>query len=216
MRPPGRRFVGIGYRKPLPSPQQAAKGVSLSAANAWAHIECAEALREAGYLGPASAHLVLAVEEAVKARVFYLWPALKKVMREAELRGLLYTHPVRHGIAVHDSMPRSLRTAIALWQIDHPGKSIDRKSLARLFARHAGAFPLSWAVTADRDKQRGMHVDWDGRSWRTPTSVTEPQFRRRRARCVNFVLSTLAAVGEFDQVREELADGGWDINEDRM
>jgi AbiV family abortive infection protein len=160
--------------------------------------------------------LVLAVEEAVKARVYYKWPQLLKSMSQEELRELLYTHRVRHGIAVYDSVPRTLRTAIALWHVDHPGKRIERKSLARIFARHTDTFPLSWALNADKDKQRGMHVDWDGRSWKTPATVTEAQYDRRFARCIEFVVKTTAAVGLFDEIRDDLALSGWNIDEDRL
>jgi len=203
----------MGTRQPLPTARQAAKGVSLAADNAWIHIECAEALQEARHFGAASAHLVLAVEEAVKARVYYQWPALMTSMTQGQLRELLYTHRVRHGIAVYDSMSKPLRTAIALWQIDHAGRRIDRKALARIFARHTDAFPLTWAESADQDKQRGMHVDWDGRAWKTPASVT---YQRRFVRCLEFVVKTRAAVGLFDEIQEDLAESGWDIEEDRL
>jgi AbiV family abortive infection protein len=209
-------FHGVGTRQPLPTARQAAKGVGLAAYNAWTHIECAEALQKVGHFGAASAHLVLAVEEAVKARVYYQWPALVASMTPKELRELLYTHRARHGIAVFDSMSQPLRASIALWHIDHPGRRIDRKVLSRMFARHSDAFPLSWAQRADRDKQRGMHVDWGGRAWITPASVTEAQYQRRFVRCLDFVLKTNAAVGLFDEIRADLAESGWDIDEDRL
>lgn len=202
--------------QPLPTPRQAIKGVSLAATNAWTHIQCAEALSQDRHYGAASAHLVLAVEEAVKARVFYQWPALRNAMSEQQLRDPLYTHRERHGIAVYDSVSRRLRAAVALWVIDHPGRQIDRKSLARLFARDSEAFPLSWADTADKDKQRGMHVDWDGRTWKSPADVTEAQYQRRLVRCLEFVVKTSAAVGLFDEIREDLAESGWNIDEDRL
>jgi AbiV family abortive infection protein len=179
-------------------------------------MECAEALEDAGHYGPACAHLVLAVEEAVKARVFRQWPTLRKAMTDRQLRELLYTHPVRHGLVVYDSMPQSLLLDVALWQSDHRGGSIDRKSLSRLFTRHAEAFPLNWARTADKDKQRGTYVDWDGRSWRSPARVTKSQYQRRRARCLEFLLKMLATVGEFDEIRAELAEFGWDVDKDRI
>jgi AbiV family abortive infection protein len=203
-------------RQPLPTARQAAKGVSLAADNAWTHIECAEVLQQARHFGAASAHLVLSVEEAVKARVYYQWPALMASMTHEQLRELLYTHRVRHGIAVYDSMSQPLRASIALWHIDHPGRQIDRKALSRMFARHSDAFPLSWAQSADKDKQRGMHVDWGGRAWTTPASVTEAQYQRRFVRCLEFVVKTFAAVGLFDEIRADLAESGWDIDEDRL
>jgi len=203
-------------RQLLPTARQAVRGVSLAAENAWMHIECAEALKRVRHFGAASAHLVLAVEEAVKARVYFNWPHLLQSMGQKELRELLYTHRVKHGIAVYDSMPQALSIAIALWHIDHPGKRIDRKSLARIFARHSDAFPLSWAQSADKAKQRGMHVDWDGRAWTTPANVTEAQYNRRFARSLEFVVKTTAAVGLFDEIRDDLARSGWDIDEDRL
>jgi len=125
-------------------------------------------------VGPASAHLVLAIEEAVKARVFYQRATLSQGMTARELRDLLYTHPVRHGIAFTIPYRNRCEGKSNLWQVDHPGKDIDRKSLARLFARHADALPFSWARTADRDKRRGMHVDWNGRGWKTPAASPRP------------------------------------------
>jgi AbiV family abortive infection protein len=203
-------------RQPLPTARQAVKGVGLAADNAWTHIECAEALKRVRYFGAASAHLVLAVEEAVKARVYYEWPELLTLMKQEQLRELLYTHRVRHRIAVYDSVTQSLHTAIALWHIDHPCKRIGRKGLARIFAPHSDALPLTWAQSADQDKQRGMHVDWNGRAWKTPATVTEAQYNRRFARCLEFVVRTTAAVGLFDAIRDDLALSGWDIDEDRL
>lgn len=196
--------------------RQAVKGVALASGNAWTHIQCAEALQATGHFGAASAHLVLAVEEAVKARVYYKWPALLRSMTQKQLRELLFTHQVRHEIAVHDSMSQPLRIAIALWHIDHPGRQIERKTLSQIRARYSDAFPLMWAKNADRDKQRGMHVDWDGRAWKTPASVTEVQYQRRFVRCLEFVVKTTAAVGLFDEIQEDLAHSGWDIDEDRL
>jgi hypothetical protein len=148
--------------------------------------------------------------------VYYQWPALMASMTQKELRELLYTHRVRHGIAVYDSMSQPLRTSIALWHIDHPGKQIDRKALSRMFARHSDTFPLSWAQSADKDKQRGMYVDWSGRAWKTPASITEAQYTGRFVRCLEFVVQTNAAVGLFDEIRADLAESGWDIDEDRL
>jgi len=209
-------FDGMRTRQPLPTARHAAKGVGLAASNAWTHIECAEALQKIGHFGAASAHLVLAVEEAVKARVYYQWPALVASMTPKELRELLYTHQVRHGIAVFDSMSQPLRASIARWHIDHPGRRIDRKVLTRMFARHSDAFRISWAQRADRDKQRGMHVDWGGRAWITPASVTEAQYQGRFIRCLDFVLKTNAAIGLLDEIKADLAESGWDIDEDRL
>lgn len=203
-------------RQSLPNKRQAARGVTLAAANAWTHIECAEALREARHFGAASAHLVLAVEEAVKARVFYKWPRLVRVLSSKQLRDLLYTHQVRHAIAVLDSMSPSLRRAIVLWQIDHPGTQMSRRTFASFLARHDYTFSLAWVRRADRDKQRGMHVDWDGRTWRSPAAVTEAQYQRRFVRCLEFVIKTNAAVGLFDEIRDDLVQAGWDIDEDRL
>src|SRR5690348_371645 len=163
----------------LPTARQAAKGVSVATHNAWTHIECAETLHGAGHFGAASAHSGLAVEEAVKARVLYQWQALLGVMTPAQLRELLSTHRVRHEIAVHDSITRPMRTAIALWHVDHPGQTIDHKSLSRLLSRHSVALPTSWADRAEREKHRGLYVDWGGRAWKTPATVTEAQYRRR-------------------------------------
>ena|ERR1700694_3882037 len=201
--------------RPLPPSRQVANGLKLATDNAWTHIQCAEVLHASGHTGAASAHLVLAVEEAVKARVFYKWPELVKVMTARQLRDLLYTHPVRHGIAAFDSMPQALRVDIALWRIDHPGRDIDNKALTRLFARHSEAFPVTWAKNADKDKQRGMHVDWDGRSWKTPADITETYYRRRFVRCLEFVVKTTALVGLFDEIRDELAESGWNIDQER-
>jgi AbiV family abortive infection protein len=147
----------MGNRQPLPTARQAVKGVTLASENAWTHIQCAEALQPTGHFGAASAHLVLAVEEAVKARVYYKWPALLRSMTQKQLRELLFTHQVRHEIAVHDSMSQPLRIAIALWHLDHPGRQMERKTLSRILARYSDAFPLMWAKNADKDKQRGMH-----------------------------------------------------------
>ena len=128
---------------------------------------------------------------------------------------LLYTHRLRHGIAVYDSMSHPLRVSIALWHIDHPGRRIDREAHLHR-SRHPDAFPLSWAQRVDRDKQRGMYVDWGGRAWITPASVTDVQYQRRFVRCIDFVLKTSAAIGLFDEIKADVAESGWDIEVDRL
>jgi len=177
---------------------------------------CADNLHEAGYIGPASAHLVYAIEEAAKARVLFKWPRLLKVMTKKQLSELLYTHPIRHGIVHVDSMPSALRIEIALWGLDHPGQKINPKALTRLFVRHPEAFPVTWSRNAENERQRGMHVDWDGRSWRTPANVTEARYQSRYARCLEFVIATMALTGMYDEIKDELAESGWNIDlEDR-
>jgi AbiV family abortive infection protein len=203
-------------RKPLPTPRQALKGSGLAASNAWTHINCAEALHEAGYTGAGCAHLVLAVEEAVKARVLHQWQVLLKLKTDRQLRDLLYSHSVRHESATLDSMPRALRGEIALWSIDHPGQVINRRALTRLFARHPDAFPITWAKNADRERQRGMHVDWNGRSWKSPSDLTEAHYTRRLRPCLEFVVKTSALVGMFDEIKDELAESGWNIDQEEQ
>ena len=210
----GYRFAGMPAKKRLPTPRQAEVGMKLAATNAWTHILCAENVHEAGHIGAASAHLVYAVEEAVKARVLNKWPDLVKVMTPRQLRDALYTHPIRHGIAHLDSMPLALRTEIALWRLDHPGQQVNRPTLTRLFVRHPEAFPVTWSKNADQDRQRGMHVDWDGRSWKSPDDIKEVHYQRRFGRCLEFVVRTMALVGILDEIKDELAESGWGISQE--
>ena len=81
-------------RQPLPTVKQAKIGMRLAASNAWTHILCAQTLQDEQHLGPATAHLIYAVEEAVKARVLHRWPVLVEQMSAAALRDLLYVHQV--------------------------------------------------------------------------------------------------------------------------
>jgi AbiV family abortive infection protein len=203
-------------RKPLPTSKQAVTGSRLAASNAWTHINCAEALHEAGHNGAACSHLVLAVEEAVKARVLHRWPALLKLKTQQQLRDLLYSHHARHASATLDSMPQALRREIALWCLDHPSQAIDRAALTRLFVRHPDAFPITWAKNADLERQRGMHVDWSGRSWKSPSDLTEGHYAQRLRRCLEFVVTTSALVGMFDEIKGELAESGWNIDEEEL
>jgi len=189
-------------------------GKALAISNAWTHIICAEELRGHAHLGPASTHLILAVEEAVKARVLHKWPALIEVMTVRQLEDLLYTHPVRHEIAQLDSMPRALRAEIALWTVDHPDQELNRATLTRLFVRHPEAFPVTWAKNAEVERQRGMRVDWDGRVWRSPKEITESHYSRRYGRCLEFVVRTAALVGTLDEIKDELAETGWEIDQE--
>jgi AbiV family abortive infection protein len=188
--------------------------MQLAAANAWTHMMCAENIHDAGYIGPACAHLVYAVEEAAKARALCKWSALVKVMTQKQLSEMLFTHPVRHAIAHLDSMPSALRTEIALWGLDHPGQKIDAKALTRLFVRHPEAFPVTWSRNAERERQRGMHVDWDGRSWKAPANIKEAHYQNRYGRCLEFVVATMGLVGMYDEIKEELAESGWNIDLD--
>jgi AbiV family abortive infection protein len=200
--------------KRLPTPRQAAVGMRLAAQNAWAHLQCAQTLQEAGYLGAASAHLVYAVEEAVKARVLLKWPALVQRMTEGQLREMLYSHQLRHAVAGVDSMSQALRAEIALWRLDHSGQVPNRAALTRLFVRHPDAFPVTWARNAERERQRGMHVDWDGRSWRSPKDASAFQYERRLNRCQIFVVRTMALAGLLSEIRDDLKRIGWDIDDE--
>jgi AbiV family abortive infection protein len=199
----------------LPSPRQAKKGIDLALANAMEHIRAADMLAAGGLYGAAKSHVILAVEEAVKARVLFKWPALKRVMTERQLRDLLYHHPTRHEIAQIDHLPRGFRTRLALWHIDNPGRGMDRRTFVRLLSRFGDTFPASWGLKADAERQRGFHVDWNGRRWLSPDEVTEDQFRRRYRTCHDFVVKTLAALGFLDEMKGDLAEMGWDITEDR-
>src|SRR5438067_726340 len=115
----GRPLSRAARQRQLPSTKQAAAGMSLAADNAWDHLMCAESLHRDGRFGAASAHLIYAVEEAAKARVLHKWPALVKLLGPRDLHRLLYSHEMRQAIAGVDSMPHALRTALALWRIDH-------------------------------------------------------------------------------------------------
>jgi hypothetical protein len=42
------------------------------------------------------------------------------------------------------------------------------------------------------------------------------EYQRRFVRCLEFVIKTNAAVGLFDEIREDLAFSGWSIDEDRL
>jgi hypothetical protein len=81
--------------------------------------------------------------------------------------------------------------------------------------RHPEAFPITWAKNAEEERQRGLHVDWNGRSWKSPTDFTEAHYARRYARCVEFVVKTTALVGMFDEIKDELAESGWDIEQEK-
>lgn len=197
--------------RPLPTVKQAAVGVELAMDNAWAHILCAQALNRDQHVGAAVSHLIYAVEEAVKARVLHRWANLKSSLSVEDLQNLLYMHQVRHGIAESESMPQTLRREVTVWVVDHPRTRMSRQALTRLFARHPEAFPITWAKNADRERQRGMHVDWDGRRWKTPAQVHSRTYARRFGRCLEFVVKTSALVGRFDEIKSDLLESGWDI-----
>ena len=187
----------------------------MAAANALDHIRAAEALARQELFGLAISHCIIAVEEAVKARVLFKWPALINEMTSKQLESLLYHHTVRHEIAQLDSLGRAFHVRLAEWRLDHPGEEIDQESFRRLYGRYVDGFPLNWARTADLERQRGLHVDWTGQRWSRPRGFTRTGYERRYRTCLDFVVSTLAVTGQLDDIADDLAADGWDVSLDR-
>jgi AbiV family abortive infection protein len=164
--------------KPIPAPTEACQGGLLAAANAEALLTAAAAASSVGSFGAAESLAVLALEEAVKARMLFAplfaLSGASIEITEQGLRALLHgprAHLLRHVIVAGQS--------ILLDPARTPGP-LDDKELAA----------MNHLVTASARKERGFYVDFTADGWSTPASVNEGDWIAARAFAETYVAAT--------------------------
>ena len=183
----------------FPSGAQALDGSSLALANAERHLRCANLLKESEEIGVASGHLVLALEEGVKAWVL-CFMTIGMPFPDSFIYLVLTNHGFRHGIAGINLLINLYNNIIdrnainAESQYPNPTDE-EKKTMHDVFvqglieemtflANHADdeKDPISaqfyWIKNANETKNSAFYVDFHEGEWKTPTDVSEDQFER--------------------------------------
>lgn len=176
------------------------EGSRLALANSRELFDAACVLGERKMYGPASALLVLSLEEAVKS-VAYRWTSLVSGLTKA-LRPLLQSHAPRHQFArigtqafAFGSRWMSLNAEIKAQYPDYAGDAAHparQRAVASFGAQIQGLITaqphesivvdiLDWLGEADTRKMRGLYVDYRLAGWVTPQLVTFEEFQRSKA-----------------------------------
>jgi AbiV family abortive infection protein len=199
--------LGIGVRgvddegrvmvaKRLPDDKEAIEGAVVSVANAARLLSDADLLAGAGSTGTAVSIMVLAFEEAVKARTLGAIAMAAAVgiepgFSEDELRKIVYTgHRTRHaaGFLQHLAMvsPGTYRNLIL--GIPLPPDAINEVQ------------ELNEVVSSANDsKQAGFYTDFDpaSGSWSAPGIVSDAVFGKMRAIIAAFIEETQRQLDDF-------------------
>ena len=165
----------------LPDQAQAAEGAHACLITAQEHLQAAQSLSEHTLWGMAIAHLILSLEEAVKARVLGAvwlhhktgWPL---GFTPAQVRSLVTrSHKKRHGLAFLQALSMDDSTAIMLF-----GQS----------PSETGVELLEWLSQADELKQQGMYTDQTDIGWQRPGLLPQSEYERAASFVEPFVRDT--------------------------
>ena len=181
-----------------PSPSDAVNGYQLALENAQRHIRCGEILSQANEHGFATAHLVLAAEEAVKAELL-LFVSFGLDVSPETLRPFLTQHLPRQ---ITGAFLVIMEFFLAKWiglitslNAEYPDattkeyQSARRKKVEELIAeliKLENAIPgesyfvdsIAWWGKANDLKQRALYVDFSENTWRGPYSIDREKFDR--------------------------------------
>jgi AbiV family abortive infection protein len=159
------------HKLALPSPNQAKEGASVAATNAHDLLEAARRLGRVGFHGPASALLVLALEESEKARALLVIVTGHDRQRLSvdELRNIIFRdHGLRHRTALAESMS-------PMFILRHLNPRKPPNALQKRQDESESA-AIRWHLGANDLKKRGFYVDLvDGR-WHSPRDIDEDTF----------------------------------------
>jgi len=181
-------------RTPQPVPSTSnefQEGARRALENAERHLRCAGLLAESEW-GPATSHLVLAIEEVAKAHVLADRAAKgsKSRFTDAHVVEMLQFHPARHPIAQELSKPPAwwVEALIELLTIvsAHSTASPDGRlalmiqtgeaNRARTTARRAAELPADWPTRAKSARELGTYASFTATGWSSPTDVTRADY----------------------------------------
>jgi AbiV family abortive infection protein len=168
----------------IPSASIALAGIPIVLQSAQDHLECARILAAHGHFGTARSHLILAIEEAEKARTLGQI-VLKEPLTEADIRSRLYSHSTRHVGALRKSWSQgptidyiadSLRERLRL-----KTAQTDTQRWESAIARHPEALPVDWPDKAGELREAGLYVDFgDDDQWHSPAMVHSSEYEELR------------------------------------
>jgi AbiV family abortive infection protein len=185
----------------MPTPEQARRGIVETATNAATLVVVGSADAQIAF-GPSIGLLVLALEEAVKARALMAYvrasakPGSLTVFDEEQFLQIIHqAHELRHALALFQGVSDETREML-LGLREWPDTShADNAEL------HMDLDFGDWLKGASDLKERGWYVSFDGTAWHTPNEITSDELRRSTFHVFHYVDGTLA------QARNHLRDG---------
>lgn len=173
----------------MPSAEQARAGVVVCARNAIDQMLLGTWTAQAGFRGQAVSLLVLALEEAVKARALMAFVRVQAdptkrflAFPETWLPDLLHSsHRRRHRLAVYQGVSDEMRAHL-LGLTEAPPKQLDRD-----------LDYVEWLEGADALKQAGLYSTFNGAEWKGPAdSVSDDNLRQTTYYVFHFIQETVA------------------------
>jgi AbiV family abortive infection protein len=167
-------------KRPLPSDSQVSEGANLALTNARRHMRVAEVLGAERLFGPASTHVVLALEELAKSWVLtfiVIGVDVPKSLRSDVMK----KHTTRHSLAFGTLFSKAIRSlvfsAIARSHRSGDGSLKQMKKELKKEARSSRfTATLEWIIDANDLKNRGLYVDFDGKKWSHPGRISKKSF----------------------------------------
>lgn len=181
-------------RRALPTKPDAPRGAVLALTNARRHLRAADALAKRRLFGLASSHVVLALEELAKSWTLTLVGMGIDVPKKM-LADVMYKHDVRHTIIFGSLYSFVIQGLIVL-----AGKRVQQrhrikdyppelrpefvrevkllfKSLGSRSRKENPVYAVLQLTGGANDlKNRGLYVDFDGKKWIHPGSLSEKDF----------------------------------------
>jgi AbiV family abortive infection protein len=176
-------------KRPLPSSSDLTEGARLALINARRHLRVAELMGDERLFGPASTHVILALEELAKSLLLTFITMgvdvpknlLADVMNEHRARqsltfGLLFSKVIRN--LVFTAMARAYRSGSGglLERIEKELQKEVKLAHSRRRGTNSHTAILEWIADANDIKNHGLYVDFDGQTWRHPGNVSKKRF----------------------------------------
>lgn len=153
------------------------------------HLRVADLLGAERLYGPASTHVILALEELTKSWVLTIMKIGVDVPTSF-VADVMKLHSARHGITFGTLFSRAIRGLVfnAIARVYQRSGSIEslnqfekelKKELKSRFRSLGGSTykaTLEWIGSANASKNRGLYVDFDGQKWSHPGSVSKKSF----------------------------------------
>ena len=174
--------------RPLPEAKDAYRGGEAAIFNAESLLESAEAAADRGNFGAAVGLVVLAIEEAVKARSLFGFLLASRIgapfgLSDSAFRDILYrNHALRHALALWQGMSSETHTAwvSGVMPIDEKGRDALKRDLE----------VAHWLSEANTAKLRGFYVDFDDGKWLEPKDVRPEEWKRAASVARPFIEKT--------------------------
>jgi AbiV family abortive infection protein len=193
--------VRIKQSRPMPTPEQARRGVIETATNAATLLIVGSAGAHLAY-GPSIGLLVLALEEAVKARALMAYvrasakPGSLTVFDEEQFVWIIHqAHELRHVLALFQGVSDETREML-LGLREWPDASDAENAQLRMDLDFG-----EWLRGASDLKERGWYTNFDGTNWHSPFEITPDELKRTTFHVNRYIEGTL------DQARNHLRPG---------